>query len=166
MWRAQPYLREQPVGNGVYVLSEAGRSRFDEFPSFVADDLFVRNQFEVSERYCSPHEHFTIHTPRTLRGLMKMRIRVHRGNAELARAQPHRDLQHGQRMKGLLTSAKSPSALVGVGVYLAVNVTARPRTSARSIRSHANPATRVTSRDKSSGAMKSTSKVRSALTDL
>lgn len=54
-----------------------------------------------------------------------MRIRVHRGNAELARAQPHRDLQHGQRMKGLLTSAKSPSALVGVGVYLAVNVTAR-----------------------------------------
>jgi glycosyltransferase involved in cell wall biosynthesis len=125
VWKAQPWLREQPVGNGVYVLSRAGRGRFEEFPNLVADDLFVRNQFAASERYCSPTDHFTIHTPRTVRGLVAMRTRVHRGNAEIAQAQPEGDRQHGRRLDSLLGSARSPSAVLGVGIYVGVNVLAK-----------------------------------------
>ena len=125
VWARQPYLRQQPVGNGVYVLTAEGRKRFGRFPQVVSDDLFVRNSFHITERYCSPDVSFTIHTPRTLRGLMKMRVRVHRGNAELTAADPRTDAQHGRRIKSLLDQADNLGAVAQVGVFVGVNVVAR-----------------------------------------
>ena len=54
VWTAQPYLRDAPVGNGVYALTQDGRRRFDHFPDLVADDLFVRNLFTVGSGSAHP----------------------------------------------------------------------------------------------------------------
>lgn len=79
-----PYLADDLVGNGVYVLAEQGRARFDRFPELTADDLFVRNLFAPSERRSSPTGRFVVHPPRTLAGLIAIRQRGYRGNAEYA----------------------------------------------------------------------------------
>jgi glycosyltransferase involved in cell wall biosynthesis len=80
-----PYLADDLVGNGVYVLSAEGRERFDDFPELTADDLFVRNLFAPGERRTANGGEFVVHAPRTLSGLLAMRRRVYRGNAEYER---------------------------------------------------------------------------------
>jgi glycosyltransferase involved in cell wall biosynthesis len=49
-WQRLPFLNEEPIGNGVYALSMAGRARFGEFPPLIADDLFVLRHFARHER--------------------------------------------------------------------------------------------------------------------
>ncbi len=79
-----PYLADDLVGNGVYVLAEQGRERFDVFPELTADDLFIRNLFAPSERRSAAGGRFVVHPPRTLAGLVAIRQRGYRGNAEYA----------------------------------------------------------------------------------
>lgn len=50
IWRQLPYFNEDPMGCGVYGLSEVGRARFDTFPELIADDEFVLEQFDRTER--------------------------------------------------------------------------------------------------------------------
>lgn len=69
--------------SGLYGVSAAGRSRFAEFPPVEGDDTFVKRQFEEGERVWLP-EHFVVRTPRDAAGLLRMRTRIARGNAELA----------------------------------------------------------------------------------
>jgi glycosyltransferase involved in cell wall biosynthesis len=84
VWCRIPYLRDTHVGSGVFALSEAGRRRFDRFPDVIADDLFVRNLFGRSERMVVATDPFVIQAPRTLRALVRRRVRIHAGNAEQA----------------------------------------------------------------------------------
>lgn len=81
-----PYVSDGLVGAGVYALSAAGRSRFAEFPALTADDLFVQRLFAPAERLVLPDATFRVETPRDLAGLLAVRTRTARGNAELARA--------------------------------------------------------------------------------
>ncbi len=80
-FQALPYGHD-PVANGMYVLSEAGRSRFRRFPEITAEDLFVRNLFEPHERRAVPGAVFTVHPPRTFRSLLAIRERAYRGKRE------------------------------------------------------------------------------------
>jgi hypothetical protein len=84
VWCRIPYLRDTHVGSGVFGLSEAGRRRFDEFPEVIGDDLFVRNLFGRAERRVVPTDPFVIQAPRTLRALIRRRVRIHAGNIEQA----------------------------------------------------------------------------------
>ncbi len=81
-FQALPYGGHDPVANGMYVLSEKGRSRFGQFPDITAEDLFVRNLFERHERRVVPGTAFTVHPPRTLGGLLAIRERAYRGKRE------------------------------------------------------------------------------------
>lgn len=117
-----PYLADDLVGNGVYVLSEEGRARFGDFPELTADDLFVRNLFAPGERRSATAGEFVVHTPRTLSGLLAMRRRGYRGNAEYER------LGHVSNAE----ATRSPSRLlrglvrrpVATTVFVAVNLVA------------------------------------------
>jgi glycosyltransferase involved in cell wall biosynthesis len=122
---ALPYLSDALVGNGLYVLSERGRSRFDRFPSITADDLFIRNLFVGDERAAVRGSQFVVHPPKTLAGLLAIRERTYRGNAEY-------------RSQGYLSAAgrtDDPRRLIAVGrrqpldvaVFLAVNIAAKAR---------------------------------------
>ena len=120
-----PYLADGLIGNGLYVLSAEGRGRFDEFPDITADDLFIRNLFSDAERAVVPGAEFRVHPPRTLRGLLAIRERTYRGNAEYddrgftSRAAPTLD-----RGRLLHVARRHP---IGMAVYLGVNLTAKAR---------------------------------------
>jgi len=80
-----PYARDRLVGLGLYALSDAGRARFGAFPDVIADDLFVSSLFGPGERTVVEEGSFTVQAPRDLGSLLRVRIRVAAGNAELTR---------------------------------------------------------------------------------
>ena len=126
VWRELPYWRGNAVGSGVYGLSEQGRARFGEFPDLTADDQFVMQLFESHERETLRSRTFTIHTPRTLRGLVRMRTRVYRGNRELARSGLARTAPPtGGRSMTIARLARSPRRLPEVLCYLSINTVAK-----------------------------------------
>ncbi len=128
-FRQLPYLADGLVGNGLYVLSESGRQRFDAFPDITADDLFVRNLFRPDERAAVAGSTFVVHPPFSLGGLLAIRERTYRGNREYhgvgfeAQGGPTRD-----RRRLLQLARRHPLDLL---VYLAVNLAARARVSLR-----------------------------------
>jgi glycosyltransferase involved in cell wall biosynthesis len=117
-----PALLESLWGAGVYGLSSAGRSRFDEFPDIVADDLWVDRHFETGEIEivdCAP---VVIAAPRHTRDLVRVLRRTYRGNAETARLKPHDrgrvTTQSALRQLGRLARA-SPRAALDAATYTA-----------------------------------------------
>lgn len=122
---ALPYLSDALVGNGLYVLSADGRSRFGRFPSITADDLFVRNLFARAERATVDGAQFTVHPPRTLRGLLAIRERTYRGNAEYVRRGFRSDAgRTADRRRMIAVARRQP---LDLAVFLAVNIAAKVR---------------------------------------
>jgi hypothetical protein len=79
---AAPRLQRSLWGAGVYALSAAGRSRFDEFPDVVADDLFVDRLFAPGEIEIVDCEPVVVHAPRSAADLVTMLRRSYRGQGE------------------------------------------------------------------------------------
>jgi glycosyltransferase involved in cell wall biosynthesis len=124
-----PYLRGGIIGLGVYGVSEAGRRRFGPFPDLIADDLFVQRLFRPDERVTCPGT-FTVHTPRTIRALLRVRTRTAHGNAQLARSDvgdvDNTSRTTGHTMRALLAEVlRRPSEASAVAVYAAVTLAAR-----------------------------------------
>ncbi len=120
-----PYFSQDMVGTGVYALSEAGRRRFGPFPELTADDQFVQQLFERSERRSMPGDHFVVHPPANLRGVLAMRARAYRGNRELARSGLAREGPPPSGLKSVLRRALAPAQAPAVAVYAGVNVLAK-----------------------------------------
>lgn len=81
-----PVFRTGLFGRGLIVVSDAGRSRFEEFPELIADDLFLDSQFASTEKAEVAAVTVVVEAPRTTRDLVKRLVRVRRGNAEMRRA--------------------------------------------------------------------------------
>jgi colanic acid/amylovoran biosynthesis glycosyltransferase len=120
-----PYFSQDMVGTGVYALSEAGRRRFGPFPELIADDQFVQQLFERSERRSVAGAHFVVHPPVNLRGVLAMRARAYRGNRELARSGLARAGPPPSGLKSVLRRALVPAQAPAVAVYAGVNVLAK-----------------------------------------
>jgi glycosyltransferase involved in cell wall biosynthesis len=71
------------VGSGVYAVSREGRARFGRFPNVIADDTYVRNLFSRDERRVVDTDPTQVEAPRTLKALIRRRVRVNIGNLEL-----------------------------------------------------------------------------------
>lgn len=120
-----PYFADGLVGTGVYALSAEGRSRFCEFPEITADDLFVRNLFTADECRVADDVTFTVHAPRTLTGLLAVRERVYRGNAEYEAAGfAHQRPSTFSALRILGLAVRRP---VAVAAFIWVNVLAKAR---------------------------------------
>lgn len=78
-----PVFRDGLFGRGMIAISEAGRARFDVFPTLIADDLFLDGQFADSEKAEADQVEVVVEAPRTTRDLLRRLVRVRRGNAEL-----------------------------------------------------------------------------------
>lgn len=134
-FRELPYVKEGLVGLGIYGLSQAGRARFDRFPDLNADDLFIQRLFEPSERIIVPGT-FAVQAPRTAADLLKVRVRIAKGNAEVARVAaagelPGSDAHDFTASTGSTVSAlgglvrRRPTLVPAAIAYLGVTVAAR-----------------------------------------
>jgi glycosyltransferase involved in cell wall biosynthesis len=126
VWKQVMLAKEGYVGSGVYGISQPGRERFGRFPDVVADDLFVRNTYARSERRIVTTEPTIVEAPRTLRALLRRRVRVSIGNNQLA---THPDFQFlpGNRERSISwwrVVLKNPSLIPASFVYLFVSGTA------------------------------------------
>lgn len=75
-----PVFRDGLFGRGVIALSAAGRSRFDEFPEMIADDLFLDSLFEAHEKRHLEDVVTTVTAPRGTLQLIRRLARVRSGN--------------------------------------------------------------------------------------
>jgi glycosyltransferase involved in cell wall biosynthesis len=83
-----PVFRSGLFGRGMVALTEAGRSRFDDFPEMVADDLFLDSLFGSSEKQLVTDVVATVVAPHTVPDLVRRLIRVRRGNVAMRGAAP------------------------------------------------------------------------------
>ncbi|MDH3397692.1 MAG: glycosyltransferase [Acidimicrobiia bacterium] len=88
VWQALHGQDPGDVGCGLYALSEAGRSRFAEFPQVISDDGFTRAQFAPDEIIEVQDAYTVIETPRNLNALTKIKARSRIGVLELTRKYP------------------------------------------------------------------------------
>ncbi len=83
IWELTDYRAANMVGSGVYVLSRAGRARFDRFPDVIADDWYVMRLFTTDERVSPADQVFTIRVPSTWAAFMRRQARIIAGNEEV-----------------------------------------------------------------------------------
>lgn len=86
LWLQLPYIREGVVATCSYVITQAGRARFQQFPTIINDDGYVRCQFGREERRNIPGAQIFITAPRNLVSLIKIKTRARLGNMQLAAA--------------------------------------------------------------------------------
>jgi glycosyltransferase involved in cell wall biosynthesis len=127
-----PSSREGIGGSGVYALSETGRRRFGRFPRVIADDTYVRLQFRPEERETLPSVRCTVFPPRTVRQLIAVRTRVHRGTFDLTPRFPELIVNKGEANgRTLIALFKEPRLWPGLSIYCCVNIIARLKAAMR-----------------------------------
>lgn len=120
-------------GSGVYALSEAGRSRFPQFPDVIADDTFIRLQFKPEERETLSSVKSTVFPARTIRQLIAVRTRAYAGTFELTRRFPElRANKDKANTRTLIRLFREPRLWLGLMTYCYVNLVARYRAAGRS----------------------------------
>jgi hypothetical protein len=113
-------------GSGVYGLSASGRARFASFPDVIADDGFIRLQFESGERETIQDCHSTVFAPRTLRELIRIKTRSHLGTTQLRRRFPDRWQHRGEsNSRTLLKLFANPLLWPNLAIYTYVKLAAR-----------------------------------------
>jgi len=81
-----PAFRDALFGRGAIVLSKEARSRFDRFPSIVADDLYLDALFSPGEKKEVPSVPSVVATPMRTEDLLRRLGRVRAGNSALRAA--------------------------------------------------------------------------------
>ncbi len=127
VWERLPQVRGGLFGRGVVAVSARGHARLRGLPSMLSDDLVMSEAFAPAERVVVPEAVVVVRPPRTLRDLVRRRVRVATGNAQADGA--------GLRGSAAATSPgtlarlvrERPSSAPKVGVFLAVAVVARAR---------------------------------------
>jgi hypothetical protein len=107
-WLHRPYHRHGHVGSGFVGISQVGRERFDRFPDIIADDEFVRRQFAADERQVVLDASFTIHVPRDIRSLIKVKTRSRLGTQQLEQRFPELTSNAKQKHPANEASPNSP----------------------------------------------------------
>ncbi len=82
-WYQTPYVKKLGFGAGTYLINQAGRKRFEEWPELMADDGFIRSQFCVSEILIAEQQYVSVKTPKSIWSLIRTKTRSKLGNLEL-----------------------------------------------------------------------------------
>ena len=125
VWEQLPQVDEGVFGRGVVVMSPSGHSRVTALPGVMSDDLAVSEAFLAHERAVVSEAMVRIVAPLTLRDLLRRRIRVATGAAQLDAL----GLRTASARTTPRTLARIAVADVGnlpkVAVFAAVSLTAR-----------------------------------------
>ncbi|MDM8083232.1 glycosyltransferase [Cellulomonas cellasea] len=127
VWERLPQVRDGLFGRGVVAVSAEGHARLRGLPSMLSDDLVMSEAFTPAERVVAPGAVVVVRPPRTLRDLLRRRVRVATGNAQADGA--------GLRGSSAATSPgtlarlvrERPSSAPQVGLFVAVALVARTR---------------------------------------
>lgn len=129
VWEQLPQVGSGLFGRGVVVVTEEGQRRLDALPRMLGDDLAMSDAFGHRER-CVVHQAVAVvHPPRTLRDLLRRRIRIVTGNHQADSAQ----LRHASSRttpRTLIAILRAQPRLAGpmvvfVVVHLAASIGAR-----------------------------------------
>lgn len=131
VWKRQSYMSNGKFG-GAYALSEDGCRHVGILPPVINDDEYVRRRIPQDKVSVLENCSFRAQMPRTLRDLLAVRTRVHRGNRQLrqlARASGAVPTQHPSGgLNGLAATAwRRPDLWPGLLAYVAVNTFAKLR---------------------------------------
>ena len=134
VWEELPQVRDAPFGRGVVALSKAGVERVRDLPPMMSDDLAMTAAFTADERVIVPEARVGIWPPRTVRDLVRRRIRVYTGNEQFDQAAPRSD-ELTTSPRDLLAIVKrrprmTPKLAVFAGVAVVSKIAARRRTRA------------------------------------
>jgi Glycosyl transferase family 2 len=82
VWERLPQVRGGLFGRGVFALSAEGQRRVSSLPALMSDDLAVSEAFAADERSVIEEASVVVVPPRTLRDLVRRRVRVATGIAQ------------------------------------------------------------------------------------
>jgi hypothetical protein len=126
IWTRLPEVRGGLFGRGVIALSEAGHSRVASLPPLQADDLASSLAFEPDERVVASDARAVIQVPRTTADLLRRRIRVATGVAQVGLTEGAPPSAARTRPAELLTMAsREPRLAPRVAVFAGMAVLAQ-----------------------------------------
>jgi len=125
VWSCLPQVRTGLFGRGVVAVSAAGHERTRALPAVMSDDLAMSEAFAPSERAVVDEAVVMIRTPRTLRDLLRRRIRVATGNTQLDQVGRRSDAAKTSWADLLRLARTEPRVAAGLPVFVAVAVVAR-----------------------------------------
>lgn len=125
VWEELPHVKSGLFGRGVIAVSRVGNERIRELPPSMSDDLVAAEAFAPGERTVLPDAFVVVHPPKTLRDLIRRRVRVTTGNAQADAAGLRGDAAKTSLRTVLAVGREHPLLLVKSPVLLAVALTAR-----------------------------------------
>ena len=87
VWSRLPEVRTGLFGRGVIAVSAAGHERLARLPPLMADDLAASLAFAPEERAIVADARVVVHAPRTLRDLLRRRVRIATGVTQIERTE-------------------------------------------------------------------------------
>ena len=128
IWLQLPYIKDGVIGTCSFIISEAGRKRFNTFPDIINDDGFVRCCFDSHERGNIKGTSIFIKAPKTVYSLIKIKTRARLGNMQLTAsnlcARP-KQANYSASLKEKILSRNCIAAFVYIGIALIIRVRAK-----------------------------------------
>lgn len=125
VWEALPQVESGLFGRGVVVLSEQAQARVSALPQMLSDDLGMSDAFSGDERRVISSAVAVVHPPRTLRDLVRRRIRIATGNAQATQLGVRRPASRTSVRTLLGLAAGRPGIALRLPVFVGVHVAAR-----------------------------------------
>lgn len=123
-WEQLPRVRSGLFGRGAFVLSEEGQRRVCALPGMLNDDLGVDEAFEPGEYRIVERAVVVVRPPRTVRDLLRRRVRVATGNTQ-ADALGLRPTGAVRLAEVGRTARRTPGLAVRLPVFLGITLVAR-----------------------------------------
>ena len=124
VWESLPQVESGLFGRGVVVLSEEAQARVSALPRMLSDDLGMSDAFSAQERCVVSTAVAVVHPPRTVRDLVRRRIRISTGNTQAARLGVRRPASRTRLRTLLAHSVSRPGLALRVPVFLGIHVAA------------------------------------------
>ncbi|MDR7252397.1 glycosyltransferase involved in cell wall biosynthesis [Nocardioides sp. BE266] len=125
VWESLPQVESGLFGRGVVVLSEQAQARVTALPRMMSDDLGMSDSFSGDERRVVPDAVAVIHPPRTVRDLVRRRIRIATGNTQAAQLGVRRPASRTSPRTLLGLAVSRPGLALRLPVFLGVHVAAQ-----------------------------------------
>lgn len=125
VWQRLPQVREGLFGRGMIVLAAQGIERVRGLPLVMSDDLAISEAFTPKERKVVSGAVVTIEAPRTVRDLVRRRVRIATGNSQLDQLGMRSVVARTSVADLLRIASGSPVLFAKVAVFVAVTLTGR-----------------------------------------
>jgi glycosyltransferase involved in cell wall biosynthesis len=125
VWESLPQVQSGLFGRGVVALSREAQERVTALPRMMSDDLGMSDAFSDEERCVVPTAVAVVHPPRTVRDLVRRRIRIATGNTQAARLGVRRPASRTRVPTLLGLAARRPRLALRLPVFLGVHVAAQ-----------------------------------------